>query len=71
VLGTGTLGLRRREAAAAVERARVAQKIHDIVAHSVCLMVVQAEVGIVRAIGECPATRTFTAMAGTGRDALT
>jgi signal transduction histidine kinase len=53
------------------ERERVAREIHDIVAHSVSLMVVQAEAGIVRAAGETRTTRTFETIAGTGREALT
>lgn len=59
-----------REATAAGERARIAREIHDIVAHSVSLMVVQAEAGIVRAAGEPRTTRTFETIADTGREAL-
>lgn len=53
------------------ERERTAREIHDIVAHSVSLMVVQAEAGIIRAAGEARTTRTFETIAGTGREALT
>jgi signal transduction histidine kinase len=60
-----------QEAAAGQERARIAREIHDIVAHSVSLMVVQAEAGIVRAAGEARTTRTFETIADTGREALT
>jgi len=60
-----------QEATAARERERIAREIHDIVAHSVSLMVVQAEAGIVRAAGETRTTRTFETIAETGREALT
>jgi signal transduction histidine kinase len=60
-----------QEATAARERERISREIHDIVAHSVSLMVVQAEAGIVRAAGETRTTRTFETIAGTGREALT
>jgi signal transduction histidine kinase len=58
-------------ATAARERERISREIHDIVAHSVSLMVVQAEAGIVRAAGDTRTTRTFETIAGTGREALT
>jgi signal transduction histidine kinase len=58
------------EANAARERERIAREIHDIVAHSVSLIVVQAEAGLVRAAGEPRTTRTFETIAGTGREAL-
>jgi signal transduction histidine kinase len=60
-----------KESTAARERERIAREIHDIVAHSVSLMVVQAEAGIIRAAGETRTTRTFETIAGTGREALT
>jgi signal transduction histidine kinase len=60
-----------QEATAARERERIAREIHDIVAHSVSLMVVQAEAGIIRAAGQPRAARTFETIAGTGREALT
>jgi signal transduction histidine kinase len=59
-----------QEATAARERERIAREIHDIVAHSVSLMVVQAEAGIIRAAGQPRAARTFETIAGTGREAL-
>jgi signal transduction histidine kinase len=59
-----------QEATAALERARISREIHDIVAHSVSLMVVQAEAGIVRAAGQDRTTRTFETIADTGREAL-
>lgn len=60
-----------QEATAAGERARIAREIHDIVAHSVSLMVVQAEAGLVMARDADKATRTFETISGTGRQALT
>jgi signal transduction histidine kinase len=60
-----------QEATAARERERIAREIHDIVAHSVSLMVVQAEAGRVLAAGNVPAVGTFDTISGTGREALT
>ncbi|WP_344211900.1 sensor histidine kinase [Kribbella sancticallisti] len=58
--------------AAAEERARVARDMHDILAHAVSLMVVQAEAGpvVVRTDPE-RAERAFDAIADAGRDAMT
>jgi len=58
-------------AAAAQERARIARDMHDVVAHSVSLMVVQAEGGasVVRANPD-RALAAFEAVAETGREAL-
>jgi signal transduction histidine kinase len=58
--------------AAAEERARVARDMHDILAHAVSLMVVQAEAGPV-ALRADPhlAERAFVAIADAGRDAMT
>lgn len=67
---------RRREqehlAAAAEERTRIARDMHDIVTHSVGLMVVQAEAGpvVVRSDPD-RAEAVFDAIADTGRGALT
>ncbi|GII56864.1 two-component sensor histidine kinase [Planotetraspora thailandica] len=67
---------RRREqehiAAVAEERTRIARDMHDIVTHSVGLMVVQAEAGpvVVRSDPD-KAEAVFDAIAGTGRSALT
>jgi signal transduction histidine kinase len=58
-------------AAASAERARIARDMHDVLAHSVGLMVVQAEGGasVVRAdAGKAEAA--FDAIAETGREAL-
>jgi signal transduction histidine kinase len=58
-------------AAAAAERARIARDMHDVLAHSVGLMVVQAEGGasVVRTdAGRAEAA--FDAIADTGREAL-
>ncbi len=59
------------EAAAARERARIAREMHDVLAHSVSLMVVQAEAGpvVVRSDPD-RAEAAFDAIAATGRDAL-
>ncbi|MEV0198838.1 histidine kinase [Nonomuraea sp. NPDC050691] len=67
---------RRREqehiAAVAEERARIARDMHDIITHSVGLMVVQAEAGPVVARSDAPrAEAVFDAIADTGRGALT
>jgi signal transduction histidine kinase len=53
------------------ERARIARDMHDILAHAVSLMVVQAEAGpvVVRRDPE-RAVATFDAIAGAGRDAM-
>jgi signal transduction histidine kinase len=57
--------------AATAERARIARDMHDILAHAVSLMVVQAEAGpvVVRKDPE-RAERAFDAIAGAGRDAM-
>ncbi|MFE4974967.1 sensor histidine kinase [Kitasatospora sp. NPDC056651] len=61
------------EAARAVaqERARIAREMHDILAHAVSLMVIQAEAGpvVVRADPD-RAVRAFDTIADTGRDAM-
>jgi signal transduction histidine kinase len=57
--------------AAAEERARVARDMHDILAHAVSLMVVQAEAGpvVVRSDPD-RAEQAFDAIADAGRDAM-
>ncbi|WP_082309958.1 sensor histidine kinase [Nonomuraea sp. SBT364] len=59
------------ERAAERERARIARDMHDILAHAVSLMVVQAEAGPV-AVRTNPARAeaAFDAIAGAGRDAM-
>ncbi|MFG1948841.1 sensor histidine kinase [Nonomuraea sp. NPDC048826] len=59
------------ERAAERERARIARDMHDILAHAVSLMVVQAEAGPV-AVRKDPARAeaAFDAIAGAGRDAM-
>ncbi|MET7886092.1 sensor histidine kinase [Streptomyces avermitilis] len=73
-LGRSRLRATRVEAeqAAARERARIAREMHDVLSHSVALMVVQAEAGPV-AVRTAPerAEAAFDAIAGTGRDAMT
>ncbi|MBT3154301.1 sensor histidine kinase [Streptomyces sp. CHD11] len=58
--------------ARAEERSRIARDMHDILAHAVSLMVVQAEAGpvVVRNDPE-RAEATFDTIAATGRDAMT
>jgi signal transduction histidine kinase len=58
--------------AAAEERTRIARDMHDILAHAVSLMIVQAEAGaaVVKQHPE-KAERAFDAIADGGRDALT
>ncbi|HUB39247.1 MAG TPA: histidine kinase [Streptosporangiaceae bacterium] len=58
--------------AAAAERARIARELHDIVAHHVSVMVVQAD-GARYALRTDPgrAETALTAISGTGRQALT
>jgi signal transduction histidine kinase len=60
-----------RATAAALERTRIARDMHDIVTHSVGLMVVQAEAGplVIRPDPE-RAEAAFDAIADTGRGAL-
>ena len=66
---------REREAeagrAAAEERARIARDMHDVLAHAVSIMVVQAEAGpvVVRPDPD-QAERVFDAIAEAGRDAM-
>ncbi|MEV5749619.1 sensor histidine kinase [Actinoallomurus sp. NPDC052308] len=65
---------REAEAARAVatERARIARDMHDVLAHAVSLMIVQAEAGPV-AVRRMPdrAEKSFDAIASAGRDAMT
>ncbi|GID29510.1 sensor histidine kinase [Paractinoplanes brasiliensis] len=58
------------ETAAARERERIAREVHDIVAHSVSLMVVQAEAGLVVSTAAGPAARRFDVISTTGREAV-
>ena len=70
------------ERAAAVERAHIARELHDVVAHHVSMMVVQAEAGAARlsttdrpsttAEGDGPpgASAAFDAISATGRSAM-
>ncbi|HSA49374.1 MAG TPA: histidine kinase [Yinghuangia sp.] len=59
------------EVAAAAERARIARELHDVVAHNVSVMVVQAD-GAAYAIGTSPdrAREALTTISTTGREAL-
>lgn len=60
------------ELAASDERARIAREMHDVVAHGLSVIVVQAD-GARYAAAQDPevATRTLETIAGTGREALT
>lgn len=59
------------ERAAERERARIARDLHDILAHTVSLMVVQAEAGpVVVRTDPKRAVATFDAIADVGRDAM-
>ncbi|MEV5463341.1 histidine kinase, partial [Streptomyces cellulosae] len=60
------------ERATTRERARIAREMHDILAHAVSLMIVQAEAGPV-AVRAAPerAEAAFDAISATGRDAMT
>ncbi|MGW0856487.1 sensor histidine kinase [Streptomyces sp. NPDC002690] len=60
------------ERAAVRERARIAREMHDVLAHAVSLMVVQAEAGPV-AVRTAPerAEAAFEAISEAGRDAMT
>ncbi|KYK14192.1 MULTISPECIES: histidine kinase [Streptomyces] len=58
--------------ATARERARIARDMHDVLAHAVSLMVVQAEAGpVVVRSDPARAEAAFDAIASTGRDAMT
>lgn len=60
------------ERAAERERARIARDMHDILAHAVSLMIVQAEAGpVVVRSDMARAEAAFDAIAGAGRDAMT
>jgi signal transduction histidine kinase len=59
------------EVAAAAERARIARELHDVIAHSISVMVVQAD-GAAYTVGSdaARARRAMEAIGGTGRQAL-
>ncbi|GAA2285220.1 histidine kinase [Nonomuraea roseoviolacea subsp. roseoviolacea] len=60
------------ERAAERERARIARDMHDILAHAVSIMVVQAEAGpVVVRSNPARAEAAFDAIAAAGRDAMT
>lgn len=59
------------ERAVAAERSRIAREMHDVVAHAVSLMVVQAEAGpVVLGTDPARAATVFDTISNTGRQAL-
>ena len=60
----------RERQAAAEERARIARELHDIVAHRVTTIVIQADSGSVVAGDPARARDAFATIAGSGREAL-
>jgi signal transduction histidine kinase len=59
-------------AAAAEERTRIARELHDVLAHSVSVMVVNAEgAQLIRHIDPAAVDRTLQLVSATGREALT
>jgi signal transduction histidine kinase len=60
----------RERLAAAEERRRIARELHDIVAHRVTTMVIQAESGAATAEDADGARRTFATIAASGRESL-
>lgn len=60
----------REQLAAAEERRRIARELHDIVAHRVTTIVIQAESGASAADDADHARRTFATIAASGRESL-
>ncbi|HSK89817.1 MAG TPA: histidine kinase [Euzebyales bacterium] len=60
----------REQLAAAEERRRIARELHDIVAHRVTTIVIQAESGAATAEDADEARRTFATIAASGRESL-
>ncbi|MCL2090014.1 MAG: histidine kinase [Micrococcales bacterium] len=58
------------ELAVATERNRIVREMHDVIAHSLAIMIAQADGGCFAAADTDKARRTFTTIAETGRGAL-
>ncbi|MEV6969599.1 sensor histidine kinase [Hamadaea sp. NPDC051192] len=67
----GTLGRTRKEMAAQAERTRIARDLHDILGHSLSVMIVQAEGGAaVARTDPGRAEAAFDAISASGREAM-
>jgi signal transduction histidine kinase len=58
------------ELAVASERTRILRELHDVIAHSLAIMIAQADGGSYAAADHSAARRTFHTIADTGREAL-
>jgi signal transduction histidine kinase len=58
------------ELAVSSERTRILREMHDVIAHSLAIMIAQADGGSYAAADEQAATRAFNSISDTGRTAL-